>query len=99
MAKSHLQLKRIFNHYNKRYFNNELPADTSVTWAALNGNDGECQGGAIRLDAILAAVPCYARIILLHEMIHVRFPKATHGKVFRAERQRLLDAGAYDNLL
>lgn len=42
-----------------------------------------------------------ARIVLLHEMIHVRYPhiEPDHGKLFQKEKRRLIIAGAFDNLI
>lgn len=41
------------------------------------------------------------RIVLLHEMIHIRFrgANAHHGPRFQREKRRLIRAGAFDDLL
>jgi hypothetical protein len=96
---SHLSLKRIFNHLNRKWFDGAVDADTRVIWAPLNGNNGEFQGGVIRIDTTLQGSPKLVKIVMLHEMIHARFPQATHGRVFHAERDRLYAAGAYKELL
>jgi hypothetical protein len=96
---SHLSLRRYFNLFNRKYFNNEVPHGTSVIWAPLNGNNGEYQAGVIRIDIPLQGTPKMAKIILLHEMIHAHRPRANHGRVFQAEIRRLFEAGAYRRLL
>ena len=42
-----------------------------------------------------------SEMTLLHEMIHVKYPKDkdNHGKVFKKERRRLILAGAFDELI
>lgn len=99
MASSHLSLRRWFSFYNRRYFANSLPADTVLQWKPLNGDDGLMQDGAIYIDPVLQAVPRYMRIILLHEMVHLQYPRLTHGKKFRAEIDRLYAAGAFIPLI
>ena len=97
---THTNLRRLFKFYNKKYFANCIPEDTSVMWAPMDHNLGEYQRpGEIRIDTTLQGSPKLAHIIMLHEMIHARFPKATHGRVFKAERQRLWELGAYEELL
>lgn len=96
---SHLSLRRIFNFFNRKYFNGEVPHTTSVTWAPLNGDNGDYQDGAIHIDTTLQGSPRLVKIIMLHEMIHARYPRLTHGKKFKAEIRRLVEAGAYDSLL
>jgi hypothetical protein len=89
----------MFNFLNRRYYNDEVPHTTSVTWAPLNGDNGDYQDGAIRIDTTLQGSPRLVKIIMLHEMIHARYPRLTHGKKFRAELKRLFDLGAYSKLL
>lgn len=96
---SHISLKRIFNCFNKMYFNNEVPAETRVIWAPLNGNNGEYQAGTIRIDTTLQGSLRMTQLIVLHEMIHARYPQYGHGKRFHAEVDRLYSAGAYRRLL
>lgn len=96
---SHISLKRIFNHCNRKWFNNQVPGDTRVLWAPLNGNNGEYQAGTIRIDTTLQGSPKLAKIVMLHEMVHARYPLYGHGKKFQAEIDRLYAAGAYGGLL
>lgn len=96
---SHLSLRRMFNFLNRRYFNDEVPATTSVMWAPLNGDNGDYQAGVIRIDTTLQGSPRLVKIIMLHELTHARYPRLTHGRKFQAEIRRLVEAGAYDSLL
>ena len=51
------------------------------------------------MDPALAVYPKYMKIVLLHECVHLKYPRFTHGKKFKAEIKRLFDAGAFDSLL
>lgn len=95
----HLSLKRIFNRYNRLYFNNELSATTAIVWKPLNGKNGETDCETIWLDPSLAMFPRFLRIVLLHEMAHVKHRRAMHGKVWQAEIDRLYSLGAFRDLI
>ena len=98
---SHISLKRLFNFYNRRYFNGELPADTQLVWSPLDGAHGKCWpvDKIIHIDPPLQSHVSYLRIVLLHEMVHLKHPRATHGKLFHSEIDRLYAAGAFKGLL
>lgn len=112
MAKSHLQLKRYFNHYNRKHFNSELPTDTVLVWEPTTNDrtaeteklpDGKFK---IRLCPSISGLPKHAKVDLLHEMAHVKRGLngstnafQSHGKAYKAELRRLMLAGAYDELL
>jgi len=98
------QLRRWYNYYNKKYFNSELPTDITLRWELCHedaadtfvGNERAIQ---ISVDPGLINFSCYAQAALLHEMIHVKYPRFLHGKEFKAELKRLMDDGAFDKLL
>lgn len=98
---SHLSLKRLFNSFNRKFFDGQLPADTQIIWAPLDGAHGKCWPGerVIHIDPPLQAHVDYLRIIMLHEMAHLKHPRAGHGKKFQEEIQRLHSIGAYKGLL
>lgn len=98
---SHISLKRLFNAYNRLYFNGELPTDTQIVWHPLDAAHGKCwpKDKVIHIDPPLQSHMNYLRIILLHEMCHLKHPRAGHGKVFRNEIARLFAAGAYKGRL
>ena len=99
MATSHLSLKRIFNRYNRKYFNCELKAD--VQWRPLNTCSGIAypNQGLICIDTGLMGYPKLLNATMLHEMVHLKHPRANHGKVFWREMDRLWLAGAFRKLL
>jgi len=103
MPASHLQLRRLYNFYNRKFFNSELPADTVLLWSPCDDANGITQwidGRAhVKIDPAIQAAPKLAHITLIHEMIHVKNPRCGHGRVFKAERQRLWDLGAFDKLI
>lgn len=98
---SHLSLKRIFNRYNRKYFGGLLPADTQIIWSPLDGAHGKCWpvDKVIHLDPPLQGHVVFLHIIILHEMIHLKHPRAGHGKKFQDEINRLHSIGAYKGLL
>lgn len=103
MAASHLQLRRYYNHYNRKYFNSELPTDTILLWSPCDDANGITDwiddAARIRIDPSIQAAYKLVRITLLHEMVHVYKPRLGHGKKFKAEIRRLVALGAYDDLL
>jgi hypothetical protein len=103
MPPYHPGLKRIYNRFNRLYFGGKLP-DISIVWEPCGDSNGVTHmwdGKAKRLciDPCMRGCTRYVKIIILHEMIHVKFPRTHHGKVFKAERQRLWDEGAFDRLI
>lgn len=103
MAKSHIQLRRRYNYYNRKYFDGKLPTDIEIIWAPCDDANGKVDWignkPIIKIDPSLQGQPKFTNIILLHEVAHVSHPRAHHGKVFKDEIKRLIDAGAYDGLL
>lgn len=96
---SHLSLRRMFNYLNRKYFNNEVPATTSVMWAPLDTANADYSDGVIRVDVRITHSPKLVETVMLHEMIHAHNPRLTHGKKFQAEVDRLYSLGAYRKLL
>ena len=98
------------NFYQKKYFPNAAPAVTIT----VNTND-KFQGAAcfdptdmiIHVAERITPFENLAKIVLLHEMIHVNLHHGMgdgeegdhHGEQFKTEIKRLMTAGAYDNLL
>lgn len=105
-------LYRWFCKYNRQYFGGELPADVQVYWEPNIPNDasGEtcpvfevaADKFKITLDPAIQALPKYWKMILLHEMIHVKLwrtnPRHQHGKLFEDEKARLVGLGALKKL-
>ncbi|MGA7463322.1 MAG: SprT-like domain-containing protein [Candidatus Korobacteraceae bacterium] len=96
------------NFFQKKYFP-DVEADVQV---GINTNS-KFQGAAcfepermmIHIAQAITPFENMAKIALLHEMVHVKlqllFNKedADHGKAFKSEIKRLIEAGAYDSLL
>lgn len=101
MASSHASLKRQLNRFNRKWFNGELPEDVNIIWAPVDGAHGCTWPGEklIHMDPPLQAHVNYRAIVLLHEMAHLKCPRAGHGAVFQAEIDRLYAIGAYRGLL
>lgn len=100
---SHIQLRRLYLGFNRKWFNGELPNDTVVIWkpvptiwnAYTTREDGRF---LIALCPSIIAFPKYHKLVLLHEMCHVKHWRSTHGVKFQNEMLRLAQAGALRKL-
>ena|ERR1700744_668168 len=97
------QLRRWYREYNQKWFSGELPEDTDVLYAPIEGTHGDALGHAdqsvIRINPACAIDSRIIRMTLLHEMVHVAlWPYNTHGARFEAEMLRLAAAGAFKGL-
>lgn len=103
-------LRRQYVAYNKSFFHGLLPPDLPVqfadiddSWAGVTYFDRETKEAIqIDIDKGLRKLGRYAKIVLLHEMSHVSVgnkERQLHGPLWRQERKRLIDAGAYTPLL
>lgn len=101
---SHPGLKRIFNRYNRLYFAGKLP-DLDVMWEpsddamAMSHRGANYEVHRLTFDPALKGYRKIIKQLMLHEMIHVKYPRIGHGPRFKAELQRLWDLHAYDKLL
>ena len=107
---SDLQLKRAFNQYNKKYFASSLPDNTILHWEPTPKCDGvicpifEISDNCfiIKIDPAIKGEPCWWRLVLLHECIHLslwkKHPKHQHGKAFQEEKNRIYALGALRHL-
>jgi len=102
----------IARHYaiaNLKYFNSALPRVTprDIDFEVDDGNWEDCEhheltGGNPKLhfDKATLAINDFARICLLHAMIHISLPASSgHGQDFWQRQRRLMRSGAYDELL
>lgn len=77
----------------------------SLSWEHVEDDIGrvtEVEPGlfTIKIDPSFRAIPSHAKIVLLHEMLHLSvWPRRTHGKAWKQGRQKLWTAGAYDDLV
>lgn len=103
-------IKNQYSRLNRAYFHDELPpnlpvkfAKTRDVWAAVTIFGAENgQASEILVDFGLKKYPRYAKMVLIHEMAHVAVgtkEKSYHGQLWKTERKRLIDAGAFTQLL
>jgi len=99
-----------YHEYNRKYYRGRLP-NIEVYFRSMPKSKQDVLGYTatpeigdaeyIVINKKLELWREIAEIVLLHEMIHVRFPHAEpdHGKIFEKERRRLIVAGAFDDLI
>jgi hypothetical protein len=103
------QLKRWYEKYNTAFFGGELPNHTVLFWEPIPDAGHTCPvyevdhgQFLIKIDPSLKGVPCYFKITLIHEMVHVKLwakhPRSLHGKLFQTEMKRLANDGAFRSL-
>lgn len=104
-------LKGLYNLYNYKYFNNELPTGTKLYFVHRIGKSkspekSNCASTYFFIDGpptILiqrTKVKSMRYVVsdLLHEMSHISKPRADHGKVFQKEMLRLAKQGAFTDV-
>lgn len=109
--KSHGHLRRLYLKRREQFFGDSIPDDVPVGFDAdltmkVMGlctytieADGS-RGFRISINPMLRPWPKVYEQVLLHEMAHVKlYPYAQHGKKFKQEIHRLMDAGAFDRLI
>lgn len=102
MSLSHSQLRRWYVSYNRRWFGGQLPADMDVYYApddgahglAISTNTGE---QSIKVDTASMGTR-YAKLVLLHEMVHHYTGDYKHGEKFQNGMKRLALLGAFKNI-
>jgi len=110
MAYDNKWLRRQYVSYNKKFFHDLLPTNLPVTFGKIDDKvagvtylDRETKEAiAIIIDQGLKELGCYVKIVLLHEMAHVSVgfkERHLHGPLWKKERKRLIDAGAFTPLL
>jgi SprT-like family protein len=96
-------LLKLYEDYNCKYFGGQLPPIQIQVTHTDRREDTSWSGeydlasGIIRLVSPAEVDDLGLRTTLLHEMVHVAVPEDDgHGPRFRAELQRLAEAGAED---
>lgn len=88
-------LKALYNYYNKKYFNCELPRNTEVFFnSRLRSAGGWCmdQDRTLCLSTdYISKYPEEVDNVMLHEMIHIRVH--SHNESFSREMARIRDIG------
>lgn len=110
MSASDSQLKHWYDKYNFKWFDGKLPTDTLIYWepppAAYAETcpvfENDHSHFIVKLDPSIRALKQWWKIVLLHEMIHIKLrpkhPKSQHGRLFQEEMKRLAYDGAFRNL-
>lgn len=105
------QLQVWYAWYNKNYFYGKLPEKVDIVWSTapdLSEDLGDSQkltDGVflIRLNVHYNTCGVTALNTLLHEMVHVDLDgkehSLDHGPMFHARIRKLVEDGAYDDLL
>ena len=92
-------LKKMYNHYNKLIFNNQLPKFVKLYWSnRMTRGAGVARwrkrNGVVQQEIALS-VPYHQKLpheivdTLVHEMIHVKYPREHHGVWFKNEMHRI----------
>jgi predicted SprT family Zn-dependent metalloprotease len=101
MSKTDSDLKRLYNEYNKKCFDNKLSKHVAVEWSTrMTSGAGICIGERDKVTGnmnttIRLSVPYHERYTdevldtLVHEMIHVLLPYEHHGRKFHAVKDDL----------
>jgi len=110
-VKQHGHLKRLYGSYRTKYFGSSIPEpeNAKVSWdASINQDllgDAEVQVvdgksvACIRLNPLIRPFRSLYKMVLLHEMAHIKlWPWCHHGKKFDAEMLRLAAEGALKGL-
>lgn len=98
------------NEYDLKYFDGLVAKQEPGIDIAIIDNTGgtACfmpENRTAYVEKAITGSEKFCRIVMLHELVHVKLfvttgdPGEAHGPIFRAEIERLWDAGAYDNLL
>lgn len=101
-----MDLQATYARYNKLYFGGELP-DMPVRWGMTHSeNAAEFWHEPMQIVIHPVIKRCglfkYARLLLVHEMAHVKLRDRRikdHGRVFQAEMRRLASIPSLTKLL
>lgn len=108
-------LRRWYLHFNEKFFEGALPEETELWWQPCGANmaltfelhpavDGNPAILAITFDPSLMGLKKITRLVLCHEMCHVKlwargYKLKDHGRRFDEEIQRLTGFRDYRKLL
>lgn len=109
MDKTDIELKALYNRYNYEIFNNQLPTNVGVEWSSnMHVTAGICKSRVVHgerlfrisLSSSYHSINDELKDTLVHEMIHVKYPKHGHDSYFLNEAHRIntafgLNIGVY----
>ena len=99
-----VKLILLYAAYNEKYFRNKLPDNVPIFWGTKEhlGTDNMATcfytAPAIVILNDLKEFPNVAKMTLLHEMVHLEFPKVKHGREFKIRMRKLARQGSFDDL-
>lgn len=102
LTKTDIDLKMMYNKFNRKIFNNKLPKDVCVYWTKrMTSCAGICSYKRNRFTgeyvefSIGLSTPYHEKFpneiedTLVHEMIHILYPNQSHGYAFKSEMGRI----------
>lgn len=98
MDKTDVDLKILYNKYNQEVFDGELPTLVGVEWSSnMHVTAGVCKSRIVNGERVFRIVlsrsyhDINAELIdtLVHEMIHVKYPRHGHDSYFLNEAHRI----------
>ena len=95
MLKSELQLKRLCNKFNLKYFNGTLPPFV-IYYSPVDGAYANCdqlEDGTlvIKISPSIGGWNDFVKLTCLHELVHLKlWPDRSHGAKFDKEILRLM---------
>ncbi len=110
-----LELPEIYKELNAAWFNGKLPEDhLRISWDSITERNGDIaftwitnyEGEGERISIVLSPrmknCESCTKMLLLHEMAHIKLRKRkvrdVHGREFQHEMQRLARMGAFRDL-
>ena len=95
----------MYRRLNRLYFANELP-DIEVVWEPQPGDGANgmthtynAEAERLCIDPSFRGNNKFIKLIMCHEMVHVKYPKIGHGTKFDEEIQRLCTFESYRKML
>lgn len=94
------RVQRWYRDYNRKYFGGKLPKHVKIHLTWDHEHRGWLEGKAPQFGVIHINPECgghsgYARLTLLHEMVHLeQWPSGHHGERFQERMRALAAAGA-----
>jgi hypothetical protein len=94
------KIQKLYHALNKKWFRNRLPKDMVVDFVRMKGAHGVTVFYKVRplhimLNLELRICEKIAALTLLHEMVHVEWPKHNHGFRFHRRMKELARRGAF----
>ena len=102
------KLELYYQIYNEQYFDNRLPKDVIIYWdtsievdeLAVTSLNQSADQFVVRFSLNLQFSDALSRMVLLHEMVHIKLWNVArgHGKAFQDEMLSLANRGAFEQL-